>query len=123
MWLFEGVSQQFGTAGAADCLRQWIYGMGVSMCGLVWGAFAALYVSVGSGLLAWGAVFLMVGWGIMSSQWSWVLFFDVRMWRGIWDLGTACDRRIWVSLRRCRCFVLRGIGIGLCVRQGHSATR
>ena len=66
-------------------------------CFLVWfvvGSFVALGGSVGLGSAAWGAVFLMAGWGVMNSRWGWALFCMGICGVGSVSTGAAWDRRI-----------------------------
>ena len=56
------------------------------------GVFVALDVSVGSGSAAWGAVFLMAGWGVMNSRWAWALFCMGTCGVGSGSTGVAWNR-------------------------------
>ena len=82
------------------------------------GASVVLDGSVGSGLAACGAIFLMDNWGVMNSRWAWALFCMGICGVRLGSTGAAWDWQIWGGLRRSRWFVLRGIVVGYMFSDG-----
>ena len=67
----------------------------VRLCGLgvfaAFAAFAALNDGVRLDLVAWGAVVLMAGWGVMNSRWTWALLHGIgEHWGGVGSAYFVC---------------------------------